>query len=162
MKLDPHKVRRARELLAMSTGAAAGAAGVSEAAYLRAEHGKGIQPGTARKIAAGLQVTVPDLYPDPQADDGEPVRDPEPTLELQHMFAMAAPARQRALEAATPQEVAEYHEYMTLYADTVRATLAKETRPAMQEQVERYLRRMEQLRDEAAAYAPRSQDGATA
>jgi transcriptional regulator with XRE-family HTH domain len=63
VKLDPSKVREAREQLGLSLDGVAKAAGVSQASAIRAEHGKEIRPLTARRIAGGLGVEVADLYP---------------------------------------------------------------------------------------------------
>jgi transcriptional regulator with XRE-family HTH domain len=63
VKLDPEKVREARERLGFSLDAVAKEAGVSQTSAIRAEHGKEIRPLTARRIAEGLGVEVADLYP---------------------------------------------------------------------------------------------------
>jgi transcriptional regulator with XRE-family HTH domain len=64
LKLDKHRVLRARERLGFSIAKTAQAARVSEHSVLRAEHGEDIRPLTARKIAKGLGVKVADLYND--------------------------------------------------------------------------------------------------
>lgn len=61
MLLDGNKVLRVRELLGYGIAQAAEAAGVSKNSILAAEHGKDIRPGTARRIAEGLGVTIADL-----------------------------------------------------------------------------------------------------
>jgi transcriptional regulator with XRE-family HTH domain len=61
VQLDGNKVLRVRELLGYGIAQAAEAAGVSKNSILAAEHGKNINPGTARKIAKGYGVTIADL-----------------------------------------------------------------------------------------------------
>jgi transcriptional regulator with XRE-family HTH domain len=63
MKLDPEKVREARERLGFSFDALAKESGVSQTSAIRAEHGEEIRPLTARRLAKGLGVKVADLYP---------------------------------------------------------------------------------------------------
>jgi len=79
VKLDPEKVREARERLGLSFDALAKEAGVSQTSAIRAEHGKEIRPLTARRLAEGLGVKVADLYPgkglaptsSPESESGE-------------------------------------------------------------------------------------------
>src|SRR5918997_2430083 len=81
MKLDPIKVRAAREQLGFSLKDVAEEARVSQTSAIKAEHGKEIRPVTARRIARGLRVEVADLYPkvkaptpstsSPESEDGE-------------------------------------------------------------------------------------------
>lgn len=62
MRLDPEKIRVARERLGLSLNAMAEAAEISETAAIRAAHGDEIRPMTARRLARGLQLEVEDLY----------------------------------------------------------------------------------------------------
>ena len=61
MILDGNKVTRARELQRYGIIQAAEALGVSKNSILSSEHGRNINPGTARKIAKGYGVTIADL-----------------------------------------------------------------------------------------------------
>ena len=67
MKLDRHKLIRAREMLGYGVEKTAVEAGVSKNSVLRAEHEEDIRPVTARKIAAALGVPVADLLGKAQA-----------------------------------------------------------------------------------------------
>lgn len=72
MKLDPAKVRQARERLGLSLDDVAKAADVSQNSAIRAEHGEEIRPVTARRIARGLGLEVADLYPKSEAPTSSP------------------------------------------------------------------------------------------
>jgi transcriptional regulator with XRE-family HTH domain len=61
LKLDRDRLQRAREMLGYGLEKTAQEAGISKNSVLRAEHEEDIRPGTARKIAAALQVPVADL-----------------------------------------------------------------------------------------------------
>jgi transcriptional regulator with XRE-family HTH domain len=63
MRLDPERVRGARERLGYSLELAGEVGDLSPNSVLRAEHGLSIQPATARRIAKALQVEVADLVP---------------------------------------------------------------------------------------------------
>jgi transcriptional regulator with XRE-family HTH domain len=71
MKLKREKLKRARDRLGWSMKEVAASAGVDETTVLNAEHGKGIRPITARKLAAGLGVEVVDLLPPEEGDTPE-------------------------------------------------------------------------------------------
>jgi len=59
--LDGDKVTRARELQGYGIIQAAEALGVSKNSIISSEHGRNINPGTARKIAKGYGLTIADL-----------------------------------------------------------------------------------------------------
>lgn len=63
MRLDPDRVKRARERLGYSLEIVGEIGELSPNSVLRAEHGLSIQPVTARRIARALQVEVADLVP---------------------------------------------------------------------------------------------------
>jgi transcriptional regulator with XRE-family HTH domain len=61
LKLDRDRLQRAREMLGYGLEKTAEEAGISKNSVLRAEHEEDIRPGTARKIAGALHVSVADL-----------------------------------------------------------------------------------------------------
>jgi hypothetical protein len=65
VKLDKHKVLRARERLGYGVAKVAEEAGIAKGSALRAEHGEDLRPITARRVARALGVKVADLMPDP-------------------------------------------------------------------------------------------------
>jgi transcriptional regulator with XRE-family HTH domain len=67
LKLDRHRLQRAREMLGYGIEKTAQEAGVSKNSVLRAEHEQDIRPVTARKIAQALHVPVADLLPKAQS-----------------------------------------------------------------------------------------------
>ena len=77
MKLNPTKVRQAREQLGLSIVEIAENAEVSPNSVSRAENDKEIRPLTARRIARALRVEVADLYPKGQATTSSPKAEPD-------------------------------------------------------------------------------------
>ncbi len=67
MRLDPEKVRRARESLGYSIETTGEKGELSPNSVLRAEHGEEIRPSTARRLARALNAEVVDLYPKAEA-----------------------------------------------------------------------------------------------
>ena len=67
MRLDPEKVRRARESLGYSIEATGEKGDLSPNSVLRAEHGEEIRPSTARRLAKALNTEVVALYPKAEA-----------------------------------------------------------------------------------------------
>jgi transcriptional regulator with XRE-family HTH domain len=67
LRLDPEKVRRAREILGYAIEATGEKGDLSPNSVLRAEHGEEIRPSTARRLAKALNREVADLYPKEQA-----------------------------------------------------------------------------------------------
>jgi transcriptional regulator with XRE-family HTH domain len=67
LRLDPEKVRRARESLGYSIESVGEKGELSPNSVLRAEHGEEIRPSTARRLARALNTEVADLYPKAEA-----------------------------------------------------------------------------------------------
>src|SRR5215212_2353372 len=72
LKLNRGRLQRARELLGYGLEKTAQEAGVSKNSVLRAEHEEDIRPGTARKIAAALHVSVADLIGESETLKAQP------------------------------------------------------------------------------------------
>jgi transcriptional regulator with XRE-family HTH domain len=72
LRLNKDRLQRARELLGYGLEKTAQEAGVSKNSVLRAEHEEDIRPGTARKIAAALHVSVADLVRESETLKAQP------------------------------------------------------------------------------------------
>jgi transcriptional regulator with XRE-family HTH domain len=72
LRLNKDRLQRARELLGYGLEKTAQEAGVSKNSVLRAEHEEDIRPGTARKIAAALHVSVADLIGESETLKAQP------------------------------------------------------------------------------------------
>jgi transcriptional regulator with XRE-family HTH domain len=126
MKLDPTKVREAREQLGLSIVEIAENAEVSPNSVSRAENNREIRPLTARRISRALGSEVADLYPKAKA----PTSSPKPEAAVEERRAIDIPHEdfRRALsEASEAGDEALIELYARLDAERINAELAFRT-----------------------------------
>lgn len=129
MRLDPEKVRRARESLGYSIEATGEVAEISPNSVLRAEHGEEIRPSTARRLARALNTEVAELYPKVEAPSSFPT--PEISDEARHKVEAeteAALDEEEELYALTLEELGELHASLEARRDAVALAIARKAR----------------------------------
>jgi transcriptional regulator with XRE-family HTH domain len=125
-------------------------AGVSASAITGYERGFNIRPSTARKLAEALGVEIPDLL----GPDAAPRLPLTPTLTLAPMYEANDAGRRRALETASADDLTRYVAEIEDALENAWRAMRSPQRQLSREsrlQLSRYVQRLMELRDEAAA-----------